>query len=240
MSATLVAACEDPFNILVDKYFHVRSSTRIDIDRLPSYPATEEEVKLLLENTLNIDGVNAGKKYSIYDEVATLQKRIADFPIIDRSRFQDSRTRLSDMMATFMPSFCYYRNVINTLTPDSGNADPETVMSIVDSTSPPHSDDESPALPDILIDQKSAIKSEPAVTRNHSQITSTEPTTPSTSSESDESAFALQTVTSIDPTPSEAFKKGEGIPSELRAQRVISREALKPKPIKRKHSDSSR
>ena len=236
----LNAACDDPFNILIDKYLHARSSNGIDHDRLPPYPTTKGEVEVILEHVLNIDGRNAGKLYSTYDEVARLQKRIAMYPTIDRNRFQDSRTRLSEMLAVFMPSLPYHSHWVKVLA-ETPVPTSHWAKALADSNhmSPPSSD-ESPALPDILTDTKPTTQSKPAVTRNQSHTMPIEPTSPSASSESDEPALALQVVKSIDPTPAEAFVKGEDLPSELRAKRVLSREASKPKPVKRQHSDSSR
>ena len=147
------------------------------------------------------------------------------------------------MLTVFMPSFNYFHKR-HKFASEAESDDPNEIadpVSNVDSNSiPSHSDNESPALPDILVDKNSETNSETTLTQHQTPVIPTEPTVPSTSSEPDPGyAFALQAVKSNGPTPAEAAKKGEGIPLELRAQRVRSREAVKPKPVKRQHSDSS-
>lgn len=244
----------DPICIIIKDYLNVRSHFGIHPDRLPKYPETRDEVEHLLEYVLNIDGINDGRKYSIYAPVAELQKRIADYPIIDRTRFQDSRTRLLDMMRVYMPAYAYFADMYHQslplppLSPPDASDDAPVedsnlshVGSPLDAVSPDYTPDASdddgvPALPESPIGVKSEIKSEPAVTRRQALY---DPNTTNAPLESDGKAPALPDVFKPESTPSEAFpplqatQQGESSQDELRAKRVLSRDLAKPDPVKR-------
>ena len=88
-------AQEDKFNLVVDDYFTERCNTGMS-GRRPSYPANRAECAAILLRVLNMN--DRDTKFSSIDSVRELEISISKFHVTDHSRFQDSTTRVEDMM----------------------------------------------------------------------------------------------------------------------------------------------